>query len=138
MKATAAPRTLPVRLRRGDDLRRALEAVVAAEGVAAAFVLSGIGSLRPAAIRFAGVDGLMKIDSDSEVLTLAGSIGAGGSHLHMSLSDAEGRVIGGHVGYGCTVRTTAEVLLMLLPEWRFSREFDAATGFAELVISAQG
>ena len=119
-------------------MRRALEAVVAGEGVAAAFVLSGIGSLRPAVIRFAGVDDVSKIDSDTEVLTLAGSIGAGGSHLHMSVSDAEGRVLGGHVGYGCTVRTTAEVLLMLLPEWRFSRAVDAATGFAELVVAPQG
>lgn len=135
--STTAPRTLPVRLRPGDDLRRALEAIVAAEGEgsAAAFVLSGIGSLRPAVIRFAGVDQVVKINSDTELLTLAGSIGAGGSHLHMSVSDAEGRVLGGHVGYGCTVRTTAEVLLMLLPQWRFSREVDPATGWAELVVA---
>ena len=43
-------------------------------------------------------------------------------------------VTGGHVAYGCTVRTTAEVLLALLPDWRFSREPDAATGFDELVV----
>ena len=133
--STTAPRTLPVRLRPGDDLRRALEAIVAAEGAAAAFVLSGIGSFRSAVIRFAGVDDAMKIDVDTELLTLAGSIGVGGSHLHMSVSDAQGRVLGGHAGYGCTVRTTAEVLLMLLPAWRFTREVDAATGWAELVVA---
>ncbi len=47
---------------------------------------------------------------------------------------AQGRVSGGHVSYGCIVRTTAEVLLLLLPEWSFSREPDSATGFAELVV----
>lgn len=52
----------------------------------------------------------------------------------MSVADATGRVIGGHVSQGCVVRTTAEVLVALLPEWAFSREPDAATGFDELVI----
>jgi hypothetical protein len=33
------------------------------------------------------------------------------------------------------VRTTAEVLLVLLSDWTFNRELDPATGFAELVAS---
>lgn len=41
---------------------------------------------------------------------------------------------GGHVAYGCIVRTTAELLFALLPEWRFTREPDAATGYDELAI----
>lgn len=65
---------------------------------------------------------------------MAGTVAINGSHLHMSVADPEGRVIGGHVAYGCTIRTTAEVLLLLLPEWSFIRELDPATGFAELVI----
>jgi len=36
------------------------------------------------------------------------------------------------------VRTTAEVLLALLPEWAFSREPDAATGYLELQITQAG
>ncbi|VTU45488.1 PPC domain-containing DNA-binding protein [Variovorax sp. PBL-E5] len=127
-------RTLPVRLRPGDDLRRALESVVAAEGGTAAFVLSAVGSLRPAEIRMAGAHGALRIDSDTELLTLSGSIAAGGSHLHMSVSDGQGRVLGGHACYGCIVRTTAEVLLVLLPQWHFSREPDPSTGWAELVV----
>ncbi len=129
-----ALRTLPLRLMPGDDLRRALERAVRAEGVTAAFVLSGIGSLRPAAIRFAGVDQTTTIDADTELLTLSGSLAVHGSHLHASVSDAAGRVVGGHVAYGCIVRTTAEVLLALLPDWQFTREPDPATGWAELVI----
>ena len=30
-----------------------------------------------------------------------------------------------------------ELVIGLLPEWRFSRELDPATGYAELVIKAQ-
>ena len=125
---------LPLRLLPGDDLRRALEAAVAAQGTGAAFVVSGIGSLRPAVIRLAGAEEMLCIDADVELLSLAGSIAANGSHLHLSVSDAAGRVTGGHAAYGCIVRTTAELLLALLPDWQFSREPDAATGYAELQI----
>jgi hypothetical protein len=45
-------------------------------------------------------------------------------------------VLGGHVARGCIVRTTAEIVLALLPEHCFSREHDVRSGFAELVIRA--
>lgn len=45
--------------------------------------------------------------------------------MHMAISTATGQVLGGHVAPGCTVRTTAEVLLALLPDWQFTREPDA-------------
>jgi predicted DNA-binding protein with PD1-like motif len=126
---------LPLRLRPGDDLRRALEAALAAQGHTAAFVLSGIGSLAEAPVRCAGAEHATLLQGDLEILTLAGSIAANGSHLHASLSDGRGTVFGGHVAYGCRVRTTAEVLLALLPGWDFTRQADAQTGYAELVMS---
>ena len=49
-----------------------------------------------------------------------------------------GVVRGGHVDYGCTVRTTAEVLVALLPQHRFSREIDATFGYRELVVRTAG
>ncbi len=126
--------TLPIRLLPGQDLRRALEAVVIERGGHAAFVISGIGSLAPAILRFAGATESTTIAGDTEILTLCGSVAGNGSHLHASVSDARGAVVGGHIAYGCTVRTTAEVLLVSLPEWRFSREPDAATGYDELAV----
>lgn len=125
---------LPLRLSRDTDLRRALEAAVAARVSRAAFVISGIGSLRHARLRLAGMPEPDILDGDLEILTLAGTISQDGSHLHMSVANAEGRVLGGHVAYGCTVRTTAELLVLLLPEWSFTRELDPTTGFAELVM----
>ena len=127
-------KTLPLRLTPGQDLRRAIEAAVAAQGCHAAFVACGIGSLSEAKLRFAGEAQARRIVAALEVLTLAGSGGGGGSHLHATLADAQGQVAGGHVGYGCTVRTTAEVLLLLLDDWAFAREPDAATGYLELVV----
>jgi uncharacterized protein len=125
---------LPVRLHPGDDLRAALEAVLRQAKVQAAFVIQGIGSLSVAQLRFAGDDDLTELRDDLEILTLAGSLSFDGAHLHMSVSDPRGRLFGGHVGHGCSVRTTAEVLLALLPEHRFSRERDSGSGFMELVI----
>jgi hypothetical protein len=124
---------LPVRLRAGDDLRRALEAVVADQRCTAAFVVSGIGSLRPALVRLAGATEATCLDADFELLTLSGTVAFEGSHLHLSMAGPDGQVLGGHAAYGCTVRTTAEVLLALLPDWHFTREHDPATEYAELV-----
>ncbi len=124
----------PLRLRPGVDLRRALEAAVAERGLRAAFVLAGIGSLRPAQVRLAGADRAVLVEGDSELLSLSGSVGVGHSHLHLSLADDLGQVLGGHAAYGCIVRTTAEVLLAPLPDWQFSREPDPETGWHELVV----
>jgi predicted DNA-binding protein with PD1-like motif len=125
---------LPLRLLPGDDLRGALEAALATRGGSAAFVLAGIGSLAATRLRLAGAEAPCTLDGDVEILTLSGSLAGNGAHLHMSVADASGRVLGGHVAPGCTVRTTAELLVALLPDWQFAREPDAVTGYAELVL----
>ena len=127
-------KTLPLRLAPGDDLRAALAAALAAAGAEAAFVVGGVGSLSAARLRFAGRDAPHHATGDLEILTLSGTLGAGGAHLHASVSDADGRVFGGHVAPGCIVRTTAEILLAVLDDVRFERAPDPATGHAELVI----
>jgi predicted DNA-binding protein with PD1-like motif len=125
---------LAVRLTPGQDLRAALEAVLVEHGMEAGFVLQGIGSLSVAKLRFAGVEQAGELRGDMEILTLAGSLSRDGAHLHMSVADARGQVSGGHVAAGCIVRTTAEVLVGLMPEHSFSREYDAGSGHAELVM----
>jgi hypothetical protein len=127
--------TLPIRLLPGQDLRRAIEEAVAQTGCDAAFVVSGIGSLAQARIRLAGADQPRSIVGDMELVTLAGSVTVDGSHLHAALATDQGNMLGGHVAFGCIVRTTAEVLLALLPEWRLSRTPDAVTGYDELAVS---
>lgn len=121
--------TLPLRLPPGADLRLALQLAAPA-----AFVLAGIGSLSALALRLAGAAGPTVLQGDFELLTLSGSLSPDGAHLHASVADAQGRVLGGHVAPGCIVRTTAEVLVAVLPDWQFRRQPDAATGYAELVV----
>ncbi|MDR5762214.1 DNA-binding protein [Caballeronia sp. LZ035] len=127
---------LTLRLSPGSDLRAALDHAFQSRGLSAAFVLQGIGSLSVARIRYAGRDDIAELQGDLEILTLAGSLSPQGPHLHMSVSDADGRVLGGHAAPGCIVRTTVELVVANLPGERYTREPDADTGFAELVIRA--
>jgi hypothetical protein len=130
-------RAMPLRLLPGDDLRAAVVAALQASGCAAAFVLQGIGSLSVAQLRLADQPEPTALRGNFEILTLAGSISPDGAHLHMSVADADGRVLGGHVGPGCIIRTTAELLIALLPEQHFARRFDPQTGYLELMFGAQ-
>lgn len=129
---------LPLRLPPGTDLRRALEALPATHGTDSAFVVAGIGSLVRVSLRYAEAPAAVTIAGPLEIVSLSGSLGAADAHLHVSVSDAAGRVFGGHLGHGSTVRTTAEVLLALLPRGTLTREHDAATGFNELVVRPPG
>ena len=118
----------------GQDLRESLEGALAERGCDAGFVIAGLGSLATTRLRFAGAAEPSTIEGPVEILTLAGTLSGGGAHLHMSVADANGHVVGGHVARGCIVRTTAEVLIVLLSEWTFGREPDPATGYPELVV----
>ena len=125
---------LPLRIPALADLREVLAGLPTLHGVDAAFVLQGIGSLSVARIRFAGAPDCTELHGDLEILSLGGSLSPDGPHLHIAVSDASGRVTGGHMGPGCIVRTTAEVMVLLLPGHRFSREHDPATGYKELFV----
>lgn len=131
-----ALQALPLRIGAGADLRAELDAVLGRHGAAAAFVVQGIGSLSVARLRFAGRPGFTELHGDLEIVALGGSLSPDGPHLHMAVSDADGRVTGGHAGPGCIVRTTAEVLVALLPDWEFGRADDPATGYKELFVRA--
>jgi predicted DNA-binding protein with PD1-like motif len=128
---------LPLRVPALADLREVLAALPSQHGVAAAFVLQGIGSLSVARIRFAGAPDCTELRGDLEIVSLGGSLSPDGPHLHIAVADAAGQVTGGHMGPGCVVRTTAEVLVALLPGHSFSREMDPATGYKELFVAAK-
>ena len=98
-------------------------------------VINAIGSLSVAELRFAGAAASTAIRGELEIISLSGTLSTDGAHLHIAFADSRGAVIGGHLCPGSLVRTTAELVIGLLPEWRFSRELDTATGYAELRIS---
>lgn len=125
---------VPMRLEPGQDLRDVLGTVLGLHQAEAGFVLQGIGSLSVVSLRLAGAKTSQSMQGEFEILTLAGSLGTNGVHLHMSVADAQGKVIGGHLLPGNIVRTTAEIVVAILPDYHFSRVADPVTGFAELHI----
>ena len=123
------PQTLVLRLTPGEDLRKALDAAFTqlqtGQNVKAACVISAVGSLSQAALRYAAEPAGTVLAEPLELITLSGTLSPDGAHLHASVADAQGAMIGGHLMRGCTVRTTAEVVIALLPGWEFTRAQDA-------------
>jgi predicted DNA-binding protein with PD1-like motif len=126
-------RTMAVRLRPGADLKGELLALAAREGVRAGWVLTCVGSLSQAR-RLAGGAEHATCHGMFEIVALTGTLSRDGSHLHLAVADHQGRTVGGHLAEGCTVRTTAEVVLAIDDRLVFAREHDPATGYDELVV----
>ncbi len=116
-------KVVPLRLRPGADLRQALEAWMAEQQEQAGCVISAVGSLSVAQLRLAGAAEATAIHGELEILSLSGTLSPDGVHLHIAVAGSSGAVIGGHLGAGSLVRTTAEL--------------DPATGYPELQISPQ-
>jgi hypothetical protein len=130
-------KVLPLRLTPGDDLRQALETWMGEQQEQAGCLISAVGSLSLAQLRLAGAAEATVINGELEILSLSGTLSPDGAHLHIAVADSSGAVIGGHLCAGSLVRTTVELVIGLLADWRFSRELDPATGYAELQISPQ-
>ncbi|MCP9784112.1 DNA-binding protein [Cyanobium sp. WKJ7-Wakatipu] len=128
-------KVVPLRLQPGADLRGALDAWMGKQEAQAGCLISAVGSLSVAELRLAGASEATVILGDLEILSLSGTLSRDGAHLHISVANSNGAVLGGHLCPGSLVRTTAELVIGLLPEWRFRRELDPTTGYAELGIS---
>nr|WP_321512902.1 PPC domain-containing DNA-binding protein [uncultured Pseudodesulfovibrio sp.] len=126
--------SIAVRLRPGQDLLIELERLVEEQAVDAACVLTCVGSLTTAVLRFANQENAEVLHGHFEIVSLTGVLSRHGSHCHIALSDESGRTVGAHLLEGCTVYTTAEIILGVCSGVRFLRTHDSETGFPELEI----
>lgn len=124
-----------LRLRPGQDLGLELSRFVQENGLRAAFVMTCVGSLRQAALRLANRSETTLYEDKFEIVALVGTLDAGGYHLHISLSDGQGRTMGGHLMEGCLIYTTAEIVIGEADHLLFSRSFDPETGYPELEVT---
>lgn len=131
---TSTMHTCSVRLRPGQDLKKALEALVQQERIAAGAVLTCVGSLTDVTLRLANQEGSSNWQGHFEIVSLVGTLSMGGSHLHLSVSDSTGLTLGGHLIEGCKIYTTAELLIGIMPDLLYTREPDPTYGYKELVI----
>ncbi len=104
---------LPLHLDAGSDVHRSL-AELAAARQAEGFVLSVVGNLSQAAFQCPGQSTPTLVRGELEIITLQGTIAPAGVHLHLSLSDGNCEVWGGHLEPGTLVLKGADVLVGLL------------------------
>jgi uncharacterized protein len=125
-------KTYAFRLRPGQDLRSSLEIFAHENNILAGFILTCVGSLRVAALRMANQPATTLLEGKFEIVSLVGTLGPDGPHLHISISDSTGRTLGGHLQEGSLIYTTAEVVLGDLEELVFKRPIDPQTTYDEL------
>jgi hypothetical protein len=131
-------RMLAIRLRRGEDVKAAVEAFVSEQKISAGTIISAVGCLSRARLRMAGATAdkqdVRDYDEPLEIVSLVGNVSQKRMHLHLALSDSDGKVIGGHMKDGCIVDTTLELVIAAEDKLEFNEETDEQTGFGELAI----
>lgn len=134
-----------IRLQPGDDLKQSLLAFAKNEKLTAGNIVTAVGSLDGINIRLASASALadseyFNSDQKFEIVSLVGTMeynaheDTGYGHFHVSLADERGKVVGGHLMGGCTVYTTAEVVIMRIPELQYTRVMDDKSGYKELKV----
>ena len=127
-------KTHAFRFQPSQDLKIAIKNYVRENQIKAGVILSCVGSLNCATLRMADENITKTFNEKFEIVSLVGTLSPDGCHLHISLSDRDGDVVGGHLNEGCIINTTAEIVIGEIENLSFSRAIDKDTGFKELVI----
>ncbi|XP_059094894.1 bifunctional protein GlmU-like isoform X1 [Tigriopus californicus] len=142
--AESALKVFPMRLTPGMELRTSLQDFVREKGLKAPFVMTCCGSVTKITLRFAqkpdgGINDIKTFNEHFEITSLVGTFSSEllegcECHLHITLGRADGSTLSGHLVGDAIIFTTAEVVLGECTDAVFTREFDEATGFDELVV----
>ena len=126
------------RLKPGQLLKEEIEKIARDNDIKAGVLLSVVGGLQNAKLRMPGATSenqVVKVwDGPLEIVSGIGTVSKNGCHIHISLSDKQGNVIGGHLKDGCVVGNTAEIVLGVFEDAEYKRILDKNTGFNELEI----
>lgn len=128
-------KTHSFRLKPGQDFLDSIEEYVKKNNIQAGVILSAVGSFMHTTLRFANQDFLTEYDEHFEIVSVTGTVSTHGSHIHISISDGDGKTIGGHLVSGCKIYTTAEIVLVELDDVVYKREmYENDSGYEELVV----
>lgn len=131
-------KTIIFRLKPGADLKNSIEEVIKKNTIKAGFIVTCVGGLKQATVRMAGAkpdaQDIRTFKGDFEIVSLVGTVSVNGTHLHMSFSESEGIVRGGHLKEGTIIHPTAEIVIGIDENVEMKREMDEETGFTELVV----
>ena len=123
-----------LRLRRGMDLMGSIKELCEAKNIAAGVVLSAVGCISKGRVRDASGVTIREITDHCEIVSLNGTVSRERCHLHIALSKEDLSTIGGHLCEGCIINTTCELVIAEIPGTTIGKEFDAETGYQELIF----
>ena len=133
-KLTSPMETYAIRLEPGQDLKREITQLARERRIKAGCVVTCVGSLRLANLRFANRAEATPLEGKYEIVSLVGTFSDESAHLHLSISDSTGVTVGGHLMEGNLIYTTAELVIGVIPGLEFAREVDPTYGYPELVV----
>lgn len=125
---------IATRLTRGMDLKRSLAQIVKDNRIKAGSIASCVGSVSTLKLRLAGAESTLFKQQSFELVSVMGTLTPAHQHVHISASDKQGHVWGGHLMDGTIIDTTAELIIHSYHDLTFSRVMDDSTGFTELVV----
>jgi predicted DNA-binding protein with PD1-like motif len=133
--AVPSPMTVrALRLGPGADLGKALSRFARENRLRAGVVLTCVGSLSRVVLRLADQAEGTTFDGKHEIVSMVGTLSPDGDHIHLAVSDATGRTVGGHLMEGSIVYTTAEIVVGEIDGLAFARVNDPRTTYDELAI----
>jgi len=127
-------RSYVVRLQPGQEVGTELAKLAHDEGLQAGSVVSVVGSLTDVSLRFANEPDTTRMQGHFEVVALSGYLADGELHLHMAVSDGDGKTVGGHLMPGNVVYTTLVVAIDEHTRLRYRRVENPKTKTRDLVI----
>jgi uncharacterized protein len=123
-----------LRLQPNTDLRIELENLCKKQEWSSAWIVTCVGSLRHIHLRMAGAEKQMFFDGPLEITSLVGTLCQDGVHLHITVSNKNGAVFGGHLCRESKIFTTAEIVIGYSSHILFKRLLDDETGYDELFV----
>ena len=126
-----------LRLNTGKKLKESINEFSLKNKVKAGIILTCVGNVTRAVLRMADTKTVktFKDKGSYEICSLSGTLEKGYSHLHITISDRNGNVYGGHLKEDTIVGVVAEVIIGELDGIEFTRKFDKKTGFDLLEVS---
>lgn len=142
LEAPGGVRTMMVSFRRGDYIIEELRALFEREGIDAALITSGIGSLDICALHtithadLPSQDRHFTLEGPIEVGSMQGTVAGGEPHIHVVVHDvANDQVHVGHLEPGSRCCYRAEMGLVVLEGVKTRRVTDPETGLVNIVAA---
>lgn len=149
-------RIFMTRFEPGTDLKESLTKIANEHEISCGFITTICGSLKKARLRLPSkertdrvvydrssgeilkdvqVYDILEVEKILEINAAEGTISKNHIHVHLSLNDEQGKMIGGHLLVGCEVFTTIELAILIVDDISMDRKFDNKTKHKEIYFT---